>query len=120
MGKMGRGGEPNGARLLTLARAELLRELLPLLEGEARYRAKLIANAMKIAAREMERGEELDKRSGEDIAAFAARAGLEPRQGAAEAAGAIRNALRKGQLDGDSALHDLLCSLTQRRRELLG
>ena len=45
------GGEADGLRLLRLARRELLDNVLPTLEGDARYRARLIANAMKIAAR---------------------------------------------------------------------
>ena len=54
-----RGGEPDGVRLLTLARRELLDNLLPLLEGDVRYRARLIANAMKIAACELQSGVEV-------------------------------------------------------------
>jgi Domain of unknown function (DUF6285) len=47
---------PDGLRLLELARATLLDELLPALPPEHTYAARLAANAMAIAARELETG----------------------------------------------------------------
>ncbi len=46
--------EPGGAELLRLARERLLQELLPLLPEHERYAARMVANAMAIAARELE------------------------------------------------------------------
>ena len=48
---------PDGAHLLRLARASLLDELAAELGDGSRYTARLIANAMAIAARELEAGE---------------------------------------------------------------
>lgn len=47
---------PDGARLLALARAALLEALLPALPKERQFEARLIANAMAIAARELTAG----------------------------------------------------------------
>jgi len=47
---------PNGAALLELARALLIKEVLPLLPEQRRYDARLIANAIAIAAREAKTG----------------------------------------------------------------
>jgi len=116
----GRGGEPDGARLLALARRELLEDVLPQLQGDARYRARLIANAMKIAAAELGEGE------GAEAAAEGLRriaAGLrvpgraEPSTDA-EVADALSAALRQGAYDGHQGLYDLLVAATGRRRSL--
>jgi hypothetical protein len=120
-----RGGEPDAARLLALARAELLNEILPNLEGEARYRARLIANALKIAAHELAAGAADQAQAARELAAFAATlasAALPPEvaTGAAAAGPALRDALRAGALDGDAAFHALLVRLTERRRAALG
>ena len=48
---------PDGPVLLQLARARLLDDVLPLLPEERRYAARLIANAMAIAARETTAGD---------------------------------------------------------------
>jgi len=48
---------PNGAALLALARDVLLGELLPFLPEERRLDARLVANAMAIAEREVEAGD---------------------------------------------------------------
>lgn len=116
----GNGGEPNGARLLRLARRELLDKVLPALEGDDRYRTRLIANAMKIAAQELEHGAADAGQSAQDISAFAETALAEEPAGAEDAAMMVRDALRSGRLDGNGALHELLGKLTRRRRDLLG
>lgn len=46
--------EPGGAELLRVARAELLEELLPHLPVAHHYAARMVANAMAIAARELQ------------------------------------------------------------------
>jgi len=47
---------PDGVALLRLARSLLLDEILPLVPEDRRYQARLIANAMAIAAREAASG----------------------------------------------------------------
>jgi hypothetical protein len=114
------GGEADGVRLLQLARRELLDNVLPALEGDARYRARLIANAMKIAAQEMALGAGDAAATAGALEAFAAALGDAPAAGPQEAGKAIRDALRRGVLDGSPELYDLLKGMTRRRRALLG
>lgn len=49
--------EPSGAELLRAARETLLEELLPLLPEGGLYSARMIANAMAIAGRELAHAE---------------------------------------------------------------
>lgn len=119
-----KGGEPGAARLLALARRELLESLLPQLQGEARYRARLIANAMKLAVAELEGASveavETAHRlrglaaavlpGGTDLAAMSDH----------EMAVALTAALRGGRLDGQPEVYVLLAALTEERRRRLG
>jgi Domain of unknown function (DUF6285) len=52
---------PTGAELLAAARSALLQELVTDLPEQRRYLALMIANAMAIAARELELGDEIDR-----------------------------------------------------------
>jgi hypothetical protein len=120
----GRGGEPGGARLLELARRELLEDLLPQLQGDGRYRARLVANAMRIAARELDGGP-AGRPAGthrlRGLAAAALQGGVDlAALGEAELAAALCAALRSGRLDGQRELYDLLVMLTDKRREAIG
>lgn len=111
---------PQAQVLLRLARAEVLETLLPRLPAADRYTARLIANAMAIAAREMAAGPAL---------AAAEQAALAPLFGEAATPappGAHRSAIetseeavermnwrlaaeiRGGLRDGDAAVHGAL------------
>lgn len=48
--------QPDARELLAVARETLLAEVLPALDGDARYQTLMIANAMAIAVREMTPG----------------------------------------------------------------
>lgn len=114
------GGEPDGARLLELARHELLETLVPLLEGDARYRARLIANALKIAGHELGAGTRARAATARALQAYAeielpAAVGLEDTQ----LPRMIAAAIRAGRLDGQAELHNLLLRLTEGRQEAL-
>jgi len=61
---------PNGVELLRVARTTLLEELLPQLPAEARYAARMTANAMAIAARELADGGEMERAELRRLAAF--------------------------------------------------
>lgn len=113
------GGEAGGARLLLLARRELLDNVLPNLEGEPRYRARLIANAMHIAAREIEGGAESATASAADLQAFTTDVLGMPAETLEAARASLRDALREGRLDGNAELFRLLEEVTRRRRDLL-
>ncbi|WP_193369245.1 DUF6285 domain-containing protein [Pelagibius marinus] len=114
------GGEADGVRLLHLARRELLDVVLPTLEGDARYRARLIANAMKIAAQEMDLGAGNAAATAGELEAFAAGLDGAPADGPQGPREAIRDALRSGEVDGNADLFALLERMTGRRRALLG
>jgi hypothetical protein len=108
------GGEADAARLLELARRELLEGLVPALGGDARYRARLVANALKIAAAG------LREAAGEETGEVAAARGLEAFAAGKLAGEGLSAAIRAGRLDGDPELYDLLVRLTEGRRAGLG
>lgn len=70
-------GQPDGPELLATARDVLLNELLALLPADKRYEARMIANAMAIATRELQLREQLTQDHSEAIAAFYQQLGLE-------------------------------------------
>ncbi len=61
---------PEIAALLLAARGELRQRLMPGLAGEDRYLAAMIANCMAIAARVLERGEEMAEAERRALAAL--------------------------------------------------
>src|SRR5512138_98599 len=106
--KTGRGGEPGGARLLALARRELLEAILPQLDGDARYRARLVANAMKFAAGELEEGAGAAAAAAEGLRRTAAGipgTALRGNPTDAEVAEALCAALREGGFDAHQGLY---------------
>jgi Domain of unknown function (DUF6285) len=107
------GGEADGARLLRLARQELLEQILPEVSGEARYRVRLVANAMKIAIEELESGGEPPAEVLEGLAALAGDGGAAPPE-------QLRSALRAGEMDGNRQFYGLLSRLSAWRQENLG
>ena len=101
---------PDGNELLAVARRTLLDELLSLLPPEKTYEALMIAKAMAIAARELERqGGDV---SGQQIQRFYQVAGL----GAIPATERVLADQIRQQAIGrpyHGALHQLLLSLTE-------
>ena len=85
--------EPAGAELLRVARAQLLESLLPQLPAALRYEARMVANAMAIAAREL----------------------ATPAAPAAGDMAALARAVRAGAHDADGALQETLRSFTRAR-----
>jgi len=83
---------PDGAELLRVARAELLERLLPQLPASHHYAARMVANAMAIAAREMT-APASDGDEAPDLAA----------------------GIRAGRHDGSAATLERLRSLTRER-----
>jgi hypothetical protein len=98
---------PGGADLLAAAREVLLHDLLPALPPEKAFAARMVANAMAIAAREAARDPGWEDAA---LARMAALAG-DPRAFAA--------AIRDGRFDPGAARHDeaaaLLDDLTRAR-----
>lgn len=61
---------PCGNELLTIARRTLLNDLLPLLPASKTYDVLMVANAMAVAARELEPHVSEDAHAAREIAAF--------------------------------------------------
>ena len=85
--------QPGAEGLLDIARATLLRDIVPGLSGDARFKALMVANAMAIAQRAIATGKVADL---PDPAATAA-------------------AIRAGHHDGDAAMAATLVALTESR-----
>ena len=88
---------PEGPGLLATARDALLQEILPKLSAADAFTARMIANAMAIAAREAAQN---------DAWASATRAAMQRLTGAADASDrALAAAIRAGRFDPGSAHH---------------
>ncbi len=96
---------PNGSELLAVARRTLLDELLPLLPAAQTYDALMIANAMAMAARELDRqGRDASE---ERILLFYRQVGLEDMANATERG--LAELIRKQAID--PSRHGLLLPL---------
>lgn len=95
---------PNGAALLETARDVLRKELLPALPAGQRHLALMVANAMSIAQRQLERGEDGQRR---EQAALAALLDLPsaPRGALPVMSRELARAIRAGQADPGTAMH---------------
>ncbi len=62
--------QPDGANLLQIARAEFLRDVLPILPAEKKYKALMIANAMAIARRQFHDTGEMSATEARRVAAL--------------------------------------------------
>lgn len=104
---------PTGAELLETARAVLREELLNSLPSDKRYVALMIANAMSIAARQLENGDEPELH---ELASLAQLLGVNV-QGVPDTSKAMRDELvalnrhlsrwiREGRADPGTVLHD--------------
>lgn len=99
--------KPGGAALLATAREVLLAELLPALPPERQLAARMVANAMAIAAREAEQ------------AAWEADAlARVPEASPAAFAAAIRSGRYDPGLEGHAAARAFLVEVTRRRCEV--
>jgi len=108
--------KPDGAVLLDLARAVLAEELLAELPESARYRARMVANAMAIAAREISGGKRTQEAERDALAALydeaptpAGRADTEELDEALTRLNWwLAAEIRAGRRDGDARVHALL------------
>ncbi len=94
---------PTGADLLALSRQTLLDELLPLLPESAHYTARMIANTMAIAQRQLKAGDHGLDQELVTLRQWQASAGR-PQSTSTEAGWAdLSAAVNSGALDGGSA-----------------
>ena len=94
--------KPFGAALLDVAQQALSQEVAPTLTGQPRYVALMVANAMGIVAREIEREAEVARAWDRALARVAENGDLEA------SAGRLAQAIRNGEHDADAALHSAL------------
>lgn len=106
---------PDAGRLLEQARRTLLQEVLDLLPANQRYSALMVANAMAIAARELEQGPTV---AAEERAALAGFLGAEEGAEAARLERHLAEAIRAGRHDAAEPLHALLSASTTRRLQI--
>ncbi len=119
--------KPNGAALLDLARRVLRDELLAELPEDARYRARMVANAMAITAREISDGSRTQEAERRALAALYDEAPTpagQPETEQLDDALARLNwwlaaEIRGGRRDGDARVHALLRESARDRLRLV-
>lgn len=104
---------PRGDELLAVARRTLLDDLLPLIPADKAYEARMIANAMAIAARELSRCKDVDDETTERIAEFYRAIGMDPSVVASEQS--LADQIRRRLIDSlhFRRLHALLLDVTR-------
>lgn len=101
--------KPGGARLLQQARATLLQDLLPELKDDKRYLALMVANAMAIAARELDAEPENLEALRKDLELVLGPAQSQDHgEAVLELKGKMVRDLRSGRVDGNADLYDAL------------
>ncbi|QAU34138.1 DUF6285 domain-containing protein [Janthinobacterium sp. 17J80-10] len=106
---------PDGQDLLRTAREELMKRLLPALPADLRYQALMIANAMAIAARELDAGAagQLQELAGQrallqDAESEAPGNPEQLRQSLTSGRKRLGAAIRLGEFDADKPAHQAL------------
>ncbi len=96
--------KPFGAALLDVAHQALTQEIAPALKGQQRYVALMVANAIGIAAREIEQADKVAKAWDRALARV-------EQKGEGNLEGSVSRlvaAIRSGEHDADPALHGAL------------
>ena len=114
-----KGGEADAVRLLSLAEKEIAAEILPGLSADARYRMRLVLNALKIAGAELRDGGDLNTITLAQLQTVE----TAPQGDGAETLGAMKLRLqvllRQGEFDGNQALHRALVIIAEERGRLI-
>ena len=118
--------QQESARLLKLARAALAEEIVPALPEDARYGARMVANAMAIAAREMIDGEDTARAERTALAELYEEPPPPPGRTDAETLDEALTRLnwwlvaeiRAGRRDGDARVHAILRQAARARLRL--
>jgi hypothetical protein len=95
---------PTGADLLSLSRQTLLDELLPLLPESAHYTARMIANSMAIAQRQLNAGDQALDQELDTLQQWQQLAGRPKSKTTAAGWADLSAAVNSGALDGGSAV----------------
>lgn len=108
---------PEAGALLATARQELLDTLLPEVSGALKYQVLMTANAMKIAAREIEAGASTEQRIQDSIRKLYA--GLLPENADNAGEQALADDIRNRRLPTeDERLYDLLLAITRDKLQI--
>ena len=116
------GGDPDARRLLQLAAKEISEAILPDLSGDARYRLRLVLNALKTASAELRDGPTLEAVRRSQLTALSR---LSEQQETKEPVSPealerrFQAALRRGDHDGDAALYEALAIIAEGRAKLV-
>ncbi|WP_420348094.1 DUF6285 domain-containing protein [Pelagibius sp.] len=113
------GGEAGGARLLSLARREIEEQMLPQLSGDARYRARLVLNALALAEAELRQGGRQGAEARERLSGLLAFETKADGSAPDDLERSIQEQIRQGARDGDVALHEALLAVTEARLRAL-
>lgn len=117
-----KGGEVDAQRLIHLAVQEIANEILPEISGDARYRTRLVLNALKIASAELRDGgglETLKRSAYANLLPSASADRQDPPALLALIEKGLQSALRAGDRDGDAALYRSLLIVAEARRKLV-
>ena len=117
-----KGGEVDAKRLIHLAVKEITDEILPEISGDARYRARLVLNALKVAGAELRDGGGLEALKRAEYANLLPALPADRQDPAALLAlieKDLQAALRAGERDGDAALYQSLLIVAEARRGLV-
>ncbi|MEH6386804.1 DUF6285 domain-containing protein [Pseudomonas profundi] len=101
---------PHADALLQTARQTLFTQLLPALPKELHYEARMIANAMIIAAREQQLGESSAAQERANLQALLGT--TQPQQSEQELRVQLGKRIRQGEFDQQSQLAELLLQIT--------
>ena len=95
---------PSGAALLEVARSSLLEEVAPMLKGHPRYVVLMVANAMGIAARELNEADR-SRRAWDAVLSSVDR---DENHSIDTLIASLTQSLRSGERDGDATLYDAI------------
>src|SRR5688572_4993766 len=101
--------KPFGAALLDAAHQALTHEILPALQGQQRYAALMVANAIGIVAREIEQADKVAKAWDRALA----RVEQDTARDVEASASRLVAAIRRGEYDAGPALHGALLETAQ-------
>lgn len=115
------GNQPDGQNLLLTARRVLLEEILPILPDESRYTTMMLANAMGIAARELDAEKRLDLEEEKSLELFLIEVGVESGQKVdCDNAAMLADLIRQRSIPDrwQQPLAEMLLALTRRKLQI--
>ncbi|ETF04291.1 hypothetical protein W822_03740 [Advenella kashmirensis W13003] len=115
------GNQPDGQNLLLTARRVLLEEILPILPDESRYTTMMLANAMGIAARELDAEKRSDLEEEKSLGLFLIEVGVESGQKVdCDNAAMLADLIRQRSIPDrwQQPLAEMLLALTRRKLQI--